>query len=68
MPSPTIYGWGGLHPGSDESIEKGCTCARFDNNRGLYPPGPPTFDHPNGAWWITEGCPLHTAPTGRSES
>ncbi len=45
------------NPGSDEAIAQGCICARMDNNRGKYPPYPPS------GWWITGGCPVH-APEG----
>lgn len=40
------------NPGSDAAIHQGCSCSRWDNNRGLYPPRP-------GNWWITVGCTVH---------
>lgn len=46
-------------PGSDEAAKLGCTCARMDNGYGRGcgyrdENGKPLF-------WITDGCPLHTA-------
>lgn len=51
---------GFLPPGSDAARAKGCWCAVFDNNRGRFPPFPPTDEMPDGGWWITEGCPVHS--------
>jgi hypothetical protein len=36
-------------PGSDDAIEKGCTCPVLDNGRGRV--GPP--------YWVRDDCPLH---------
>jgi hypothetical protein len=41
------------NPGSDEALDRGCTCAVLDNNHGRLAPWP------NDGWWITEGCPVH---------
>lgn len=41
------------NPGSREAVVAGCWCAVLDNNHGRFPP------HPDGHWWVTEGCPLH---------
>lgn len=43
------------NPGSQEAIVKGCTCPVMDNNRGKWSP------YPDDGWWISEGCPVHTA-------
>ena len=48
------------NPGSAEAQALGCTCAVLDNNHGKWPPWP-------GDWWITEGCPVHTAHTDQEE-
>lgn len=47
------------NPGSPEARALGCTCPVLDNDRGrgsgrLDANGEPVF-------WITEGCPLHSA-------
>lgn len=54
MPEPFVP-----NPGSTEAMEAGCTCAVLDNNRGRFPPWPPSPELPRGAWYITAGCPLH---------
>lgn len=41
------------NPGSNEALDRGCTCAVLDNNHGKRPPYPPD------GWWITGGCPVH---------
>ena len=42
------------NPGSDEAIERGCTCAVLDNGHGQgFPYGGET------CFWITQGCPIH---------
>lgn len=54
------------HPGSDDAIALGCSCARYDNNRGMFPPFPAVDDRPAG-WFMTVGCPVHwptTPPPG----
>ena len=40
------------NPGSDEAIEKGCTCPVLDNAHGNGARGDPNF-------WISEDCPIH---------
>lgn len=40
-------------PGTQEGYDLGCTCARMDNNNGLYPPRPPH------GWYVTAACPIH---------
>lgn len=40
------------NPGSDAALLLGCLCPVLDNNHGKHMPWP-------GAWWITEGCPVH---------
>jgi hypothetical protein len=49
------------NPGSDAALDLGCICAVLDNNHGRFPPYPAVPDQglPE-AWWITEGCPVHT--------
>lgn len=42
------------NPGSDEAVEKGCTCPVLDNGRGDEKLGN------TRGFWITENCPLHT--------
>lgn len=47
-------------PGSDDAKAAGCLCPVLDNarGRGAY------IDAERGPqFWITEGCPLHDAPT-----
>lgn len=43
-------------PGSDEAIEKGCTCPVLDNAHGegayIDPEGDPVF-------WFDGSCPIH---------
>ena len=40
-------------PGSDEAVDKGCTCPVMDNRKGKGAYGdPPMF-------WINAECPLH---------
>ena len=41
------------NPGSDEAIEKGCTCPVLDNAHGRGFNG--------GKFWIAQGCMLHHA-------
>jgi hypothetical protein len=41
------------NPGSNNALDRGCTCAVMDNNRGRWAP------HPPNDWWITVGCPVH---------
>lgn len=41
------------NPGSDESLEKGCTCPVLDNGHGN-----PELGRVRG-FYITKGCPLH---------
>lgn len=48
------------NPGSDEALERGCTCAILDNNHGRFPPFPATDEMPHGGWWVTGGCPVHS--------
>lgn len=40
------------NPGSDEALDRGCTCPVLDNNHGRYVGW-------RGGWIITPGCPLH---------
>ena len=46
-----------LNPGSDEAIEKGCTCPVYDNGHGIG------FKI-NGklSFWLDRDCPLHCRP------
>ena len=51
-------------PGSDDAIERGCTCPVVDNGhgRGAMLPAPETARHPRQAeplYWVSETCPLH---------
>jgi hypothetical protein len=50
------------NPGSDEAIDKGCTCPVLDNahGRGWKAGGEQCF-------WITQGCPLHAKKMGAPE-
>jgi hypothetical protein len=50
-----------LHPGSTESVQRGCTCAILDNNHGYVAPWSPD------GWWITAGCPLHAPGESRND-
>jgi hypothetical protein len=48
------YDWTGQpNPGCDQALNRGCTCAVMDNNRGLRAP------MRENQWWITAGCPVH---------
>lgn len=40
------------NPGSEEAIKQGCICPVIDNHYGE--------GLPNGDFWYTEGCPVHT--------
>ena len=44
-------------PGSDEALERGCTCPVMDNAHGK---GTGTGDPPD--WWVSSDCPLHGTP------
>jgi hypothetical protein len=46
------------NPGSDEAIERGCTCPVIDNH---YGEGMPYRDGPR--FWISGNCPLHHVGT-----
>jgi len=37
------------NPGSEEAIQKGCTCPVLDNDYGQG----------EGPFWVTAGCPIH---------
>jgi hypothetical protein len=41
------------NPGSDEAVDMGCICPVLDNDYGN---GLPYLE---GAFWITQGCPIH---------
>lgn len=43
-----------LNPGSDEALDRGCTCPVLDNGHGN-----PELGKTRG-FWITQGCPLHS--------
>lgn len=47
-----------MTPGSKEAQDAGCICPVLDNARGR---GFPVDGVP--AFWITDGCPVHAAPT-----
>lgn len=49
------------NPGSDEAIERGCTCPVLDNGHGRINGG-------EGPFWINEGCPLHSPPQTANNS
>jgi hypothetical protein len=50
------------NPGSDEAIERGCTCPVLDNAHGAgVPRGGDENGHQKMAWWVNDGCPLHAA-------
>lgn len=42
------------YPGSDEAVERGCTCPVFDNHRGK--------GFGDGMYYITPDCPVHDPP------
>jgi hypothetical protein len=49
-----VSDWKGQpNPGSDQALNRGCTCAVMDNNRGLRAP------MRENQWWITAECPVH---------
>lgn len=44
------------NPGSDEAIDQGCVCPRYDNAKGRGAWGSEGED---AIFWITPSCPLH---------
>jgi len=48
-------------PGSRKAVESGCTCPILDNGHGRG-----VFGNP-GAYWMTEGCPVHTETVEESK-
>lgn len=40
--------WGGLVPGSDEAVKRGCGCPRIDNQ-----------EMPDDRKWVNADCPIH---------
>lgn len=53
--NPTNNSDSKLNPGSDEAMDKGCTCPVLDNNHGRGVGDPPQF-------WMNGDCPLHGFP------
>lgn len=49
------------NPGSDDALERGCTCPVLDNNHGAGYMG---TDH----FVVRFDCPLHGQPTDNDES
>jgi hypothetical protein len=43
-----MMSWGGLVPGSDEAVKRGCGCPRIDNQ-----------EMPNDRKWVNADCPIH---------
>ncbi len=43
------------YPGSDEAIERGCTCPVIDNGHGKME----RYVDGERVWWIDSECPLH---------
>lgn len=49
------------NPGSQDAVDKGCTCAVIDNHHGR---GVPT---PNGrSFWISGDCSIHAKPRSKT--
>lgn len=46
------------NPGSNEAVEKGCTCPVLDNAHGKGARGDPDL------FWINKDCPIHGIPNG----
>lgn len=44
-----------INPGTQEAIEKGCTCPVVDNHYGK---GAPCAEGDGPHFWYTQGCPL----------
>ena len=51
------------NPGSDAAIERGCTCPRMDNGRGMGIP----LTEDSVVFWIDGDCPLHGSKRERSD-
>lgn len=47
------------NPGSNEALNKGCTCPVLDNGHGK---GVQTDSDGKPMFWINEHCPLHNQP------
>ena len=47
------------NPGSEEAIEKGCSCPVMDNNEGKGIPVPNGSGGYDTAFWMKNDCPLH---------